>query len=31
MSGKPTKIVLDKDTHIDVRCQVAFHLILYVI
>ncbi|CAL5081354.1 unnamed protein product [Urochloa decumbens] len=22
MSGKPTKIVLDKDTHIDVRCQI---------
>lgn len=22
MAGKPTKIDLDKDTHIDVRCQV---------
>ena len=30
MSGKPTRIDLDKDTHIDVRCQVAFQLILYV-
>ncbi|KAM0896722.1 hypothetical protein ACQ4PT_023031 [Festuca glaucescens] len=24
MSGKPTKIDLDKDTHVDVRCQMAF-------
>lgn len=23
MSGKPTRIDIDKDTHIDVRCQVA--------
>jgi integrator complex subunit 11 len=23
MSGKPTRIDLDKDTHVDVRCQVG--------
>ena len=27
MSGKPTKIDLDKDTQIDVRCQVDAHLL----
>jgi hypothetical protein len=26
MSGKPTKINLDKDTQIDVRCQVHIDL-----
>jgi len=28
MCGKPTRIDY-KDTHIDVRCQVDFHLISY--
>lgn len=27
MSGKPTKIDVDKDTQIDVRCQVFFLLV----
>lgn len=27
MSGKPTKIDLDKDTQINVRCQVDSHLL----
>lgn len=31
MSGKPTKIDLDKDTQIDVRCQVQLHLLPFTI
>lgn len=27
MSGKPTKIDLDQDTQIDLRCQVHGHLL----
>lgn len=30
MCGKPTRIDY-KDTHIDVRCQVDFHLISYLL
>lgn len=28
MSGKPTKIDLDKDTQIDVQCQASIYLTL---
>lgn len=31
MSGKPTKVDLDKDTQIDVRCQVSFYPFYYII